>query len=139
MLGSNGAVPWWVGPAVVAFGAIFLTVGVSTLLTARRRRRTWVPRPGRVVGSRLDGDGHLRLQVTFQDRGRDITFWNRFTSSTGVDQIGRDVDVLVNPEDPTDAVVVRGAAPPSLVAVAFLVFGTVAAAVGIVLTVGSTG
>jgi len=135
LLGSGLALPPWAGLVVVLFGLLFLIVGGTTLVAARRRRRTWVPRTGRVVGSRPDGDGHLRLQIAFIEGDREITFWNRFTSSLGVDPVGREVDVLANPADPSDAVVVRGAAQPSLVGWVFVVFGVVATVVGLVLTV----
>ena len=127
--------PWWVGPLVMLFGALFLVMGGSTLVSSRLRQRTWLPQTGRVVGSRLDGDGHIRAQVAFQYEGRPITFWNRFNTGTVIDPLGRDVDILVNPADPTDAVVVRGAARPSTVGWAFVAFGVIAVVIGIVLTV----
>ena len=80
-------------------------------------------------------DGQIRAQVAFQYEGRPITFWNRFTTGTGIDPVGRDVDILVNPADPTDAVVVRGATRPSTVGWAFVAFGVIAVVIGIVLTV----
>lgn len=134
MFGSNWIMPWWVGPIVALSGVLFLIIGGTTLVNARRRRRTWIPRKGRVIGSRLDGDGQLRLQVAFTQDGRQITFWNRFTSTSAVDPVGRDVDVLANPADPTDAVVVGGAVHPSFLSWVFLVFGAVVTAIGVVLS-----
>jgi hypothetical protein len=117
------------------FGALFLAMGGSTLVGSRRRQRTWLPRTGRVVNSRLDGDGQIRVQVAFQHEGRPITFWNRFTTGSVIDPVGRDVDILVNPADPADAVVARGAGRPSTVGWAFVAFGVIAVVVGIILTV----
>ncbi len=135
MPGAGLVLPWWVGPLVMLFGALFLAMGGSTLVGSRRRQRNWLPQTGRVVGSRLDGDGQIRAQIAFHFEGRPITFWNRFTTGTGIDPVGRDVDILVNPADPTDAVVVRGAGRPSVVGWAFVAFGVIAVVVGIILIV----
>ncbi|GGL98262.1 DUF3592 domain-containing protein [Nakamurella endophytica] len=124
----------WIGLAVLAVALVCVVTGVTTLLRARGRSRTWVRGTGRVVQSRLDGDGHIRFRVAFEHAGQEVTFWNRFTSGTGVDPVGRDVDILVNPVDPSDAVVVGGPARPGAAGWAFVAFGVVAAIVGLTLT-----
>ena len=93
--------------------------------------------PGRVVGSRLDsmgsGDSQIRCQIAFGYQGRDVVFWNRYTSSFAVDPVGREVAVLVNPADPHDAVVAGRLAGPRAVGVSFLAFGGIAVVLGLVL------
>ena len=122
---------------LVAFGLLFFAIGVNTLRGGRRRGRDWERVPGRVIGSRLDsmgsGDGQLRCQVAFGYQGREVVFWNRYTSSFGVDPVGREVEVLVNPADPHDAVVAGGLAGAKAVGVSFLAFGGIAVVVGLVL------
>jgi hypothetical protein len=54
----------------------------------------------------------VQFQVAFDD-GRQVRFWNRIVSGTGINPVGRVVDVVVNPDHPTDAVVVKGALGPS--------------------------
>jgi hypothetical protein len=125
-------VPPWIGAVILAVGVLVLIRAGRTLLLARRRGRTWVRRDGRVVSSRLD-DGAFRYQVAYQDGAQEIRFWNRFTSGTGIDPVGREVTVLVNPADPRDAVVERGAAGAGTAAAAFAVFGLIAVTVGFLL------
>lgn len=81
------------------------------------------------MASRL-GDGQFRFQVSFDHDGREIRFWNRYTTSFGVDPVGRGVTVLVNPADPGQAVVGRGRSRPEAAGVGFLVFGVVAMVIG---------
>lgn len=126
-----------VGWAAVAFGALFLLLGVGALVTSARRSKTWIRVPGRIVGSRLDSLGDsssgFRYQVSFDWHGRTVTFWNRYTSSGGVDRTGEAVEVQVDPADLNDAVVSRGVMGGQAVGVAFVVFGVVALVVGIIL------
>jgi|SRR6478609_5980032 hypothetical protein len=131
-------VPLWAGVVVLAFGGLFVVIGVLTTNADRRRRRTWLPQTGVVVGSRLDGDGHQRVQVEYRDRaGVPIRFWNRYTSSGGPDQTGRRVDVLVNPANPHDAVISGGAATGRLVGSALFAFGTLAEVIGVLLVISA--
>lgn len=116
----------------VVVGVVFLGLGTRSLIQGSRRRESWPTFPGRVVGSRLD-DGQIRSQVSYQRDGRDIVFWNRFTATTTTDPVGREVEVMVNPDDPDDAVVGRGLAGGASVGVAFVVFGAVAVMAGIYL------
>jgi hypothetical protein len=111
--------------AFLGYGAFFVVAGATILVRAGRRRRQWRTYPGGVVASRLD-DGQFRFQVAFDHDGREIRFWNRHTAGLGVDPVGRDVEVLVNPADPNQAVVSKGQSRPEVVGVAFLVFGVVA-------------
>lgn len=117
---------------VVLFGLVFVGSGVTTLLACRRRARTWRTVPGQVVASRLH-DGQFRCQVAFVHEGREIRFWNRFTSSAFSDPVGRAVEVLVDPDDPSRAVVSRGLVGSSVVGLAFCAVGALAAAIGLVL------
>lgn len=119
----------WVGLAVLALGVIFVSLGILTLVRARRRQRGWRSYHGKVVASRLSG-GHIRFQVAFDHDGREVRFWNRYTSAGGVDPVGRELEVLVNPADPNDAVVSRGATHPLAVGAGFVVFGVLALTVG---------
>ena len=128
---SFSTVMSWLRPTFVVIGLLLVLLGVITMVKAHRRRRTWRPATGEVVASRLDGDGHIRYQVAFRLEGREVRFWNRFTSSAGVDPIGRTVDVLINPDDPADAVVVRGAPGSSAIGPIFVVVGVAAALVGL--------
>jgi len=131
-------VPLWAGVVVLAFGGLFVVIGVLTTSADRRRRRPWIPLTGVVVGSRLDGDGHQRVQVEYRDRsGVPIRFWNRYTVSGGADRTGREVAVLVNPADPRDAVVSGGAAAGRLVGAAMLAFGGVAEVIGVLLVISA--
>lgn len=131
-------IPLWAGVAVLAVGGLFAVIGALTTSQDRRRRRTWLPATGVVVGSRLDGDGHQRCQVEYRDRGgRPVRFWNRFTSAGGVDRTGRTVDVLVNPADPQDAVVSSGVVTGRLVGSALIAFGAAADIVGVLLVVAA--
>ena len=124
------------GWAAVGFGALFLILGVRTLVSARRRHRTWTRVPGLIVGSRLDSSGDsssgFRYQVSFDWQGRTVTFWNRFVTSGGFDKTGQNVEVQVNPENPDDAVVSRGIAGGQTVGIAFTAFGLLALVVGLV-------
>lgn len=119
----------WMALAFLGFGALFAASGATILLPAFRRRQRWDTRPGRVVASRLD-DGQFRFQVAFEHDGREIRFWNRYTTSFGVDPAGRDVQVLVDPDDPARAVVSNGQARPEAAGLAFVVVGIVALVIG---------
>ena len=119
----------WLAPAFLGFGVFFAVSGVTILVRAARRRRRWRPCPGTVVASRLDG-GQLRFQVAFQHDGREIRFWNPYTTSLGVDPVGRAVTVLVDPADPGRAVVGAGQSPPEATGIGFLVFGLIAVVFG---------
>lgn len=133
-------IPLWAGVLVIAFGGLFVVLGLLTMRSARRRRRAWTALTGQVVGSRSTGDGHLRLQVEYRDQtGQAVRFWNRFSVSGGTDRAGQQVDILVNPADPTDAVISGGASGGRLVGPVFLAFGAVAVVVGIVSVVSAQG
>lgn len=119
----------WITLAFLGMGAVFTIIGATILVGAVRRRRRWRRHPGRVVASRLD-DGRFRYQVAFDHDGREIRFWNRYTTSFGGDPVGREVEVLVDPDDPSRAVVSKGQAPPEAVGVALLAFGVVAMVIG---------
>jgi len=135
---GNLRVPLWAGVVVLAFGGLFVVIGVLTTNADRRRRRTWIALTGVVVGSRLDGDGHQRFQVEYRDRtGVPIRFWNRFTASGGRDRTGEPVDVLVNPADPHDAVISGGAATGRLVGSALFAFGALAEVIGVLLVISA--
>jgi hypothetical protein len=99
-----------------------VVAGARILVRAGRRQRQWRTYPGRVVASRLD-EGHFQFQVAFDHDGREIRFWNPYTTTLGVDPVGRDVEVLVNPADPSQAVVREGQSRPEVAGVGFLVFG----------------
>ncbi len=58
-------------------------------------------------------------------------FWNRYATNFGVDPVGRDVEVLVNPAEPSQAVVSKGQSRPEVAGVGFLVFGVVAMVIGV--------
>lgn len=122
----------WLPLAFLAFGLLFTGLGISTVRKNRRRREEWLTVPGRVVGSRLSGDGQVQCQVAYRRDGQEVLFWNRFTSSTMSNPVGRAVEVLVNPDDPGDAVVSAGLVSGGLVGWAFLVFGLVVVVVGVV-------
>ena len=124
--------PAWIPLVVVLFGLFFLASGVRTVLAGRQRAQTWRTVPGRVVASRLD-DGQFRCQVAFTLDGREVRFWNRFTSSALSDPVGRDVEVLVDPDDPSQAVVSRGLVGASVVGLAFCAVGALATVIGLVL------
>ena len=121
----------WFPLALLAVGLVFTVLGLRTLIVGRRRREQWQRVPGRVVGSRLD-DGHLRSQVAFRHAGRDFVFWNRYSTTMTGDPIGRQVEVLVNPADPSDAVVAGGSAGSGATGAALLTFGVMACGVGLV-------
>ena len=127
-----GLLPTMIPVAIIVVGLLVGGIGVSTLLGGRRRRESWERVPGRVIGSRLS-DNQLRCQVTFVLRGREVTFWNRYSSSFVIDPVGREVEVLVNPENPQDAVVARGLAGSNAVGISFVVFGVVALGFGTVI------
>lgn len=115
--------------AFLGFGLLFVVIGVVTVVNDRRRRRDWQRYPGRVVASRLD-EGKFQSQVAYLHHGREVTFWNRFSSTTLTDPVGRTVEVLVNPDDPHDAVV-SGVLPGGAVVGSLLVLvGAVAAVLG---------
>jgi len=124
----SGLNPWF-AVLPLLLGLFFIGSGVSTLHRSRHRRQTWTRRTGLVVGSRLS-DGQIQAQVTFSDDEGPVTCWNRYTSSFATDPVGRTVDVLVNPDDRSDAVMADGPATPALVAAAFVVFGLIAVLVG---------
>lgn len=119
-------------------GALFVVLGVRALVSSRRQRRTWLPRPGRVVATRLD-DGQVRSQVAYLRDGAEVRFWNRSTSSVVLDPVGRDVTVLVNPDDPHDAVVSGGLVGGSTVGVVFVLTGALMVVVGLVIGVATLG
>jgi hypothetical protein len=117
--------------AFVLLGGGFLLLGVRTLVSHRRQRLTWHPYPGRVVATRPDGD-QVRCQVAYDRDGTKVLFWNRYTSTVVRNPVGRDVAVLVNPADPHDAVVAGGIVDGSTVGVVFVVAGSLALAIGLV-------
>lgn len=137
MSGVTGNLPVFaiVGWSVLAFGALFLILGVRVLMSSARRSKTWIRVPGRIVGSRLDslGDsaGGFRYQISFDWHGRTVSFWNRFVTSGGFDKTGREVEVMVNPDDPDDAVVSRGIIGGQAVGVSFVAFGLIALIFGV--------
>ena len=122
----------WIGQGVIALGVLVLIGAGRTVLNGRRRQRSWTRRDGRVVASRLD-DGQFRYQVSFRNGEEEVRFWNRFTTGSGLDPVGRQVTVLVNPDDPRDAVVGAGAAGAGVSAAGFAVFGLIAVGVGVFL------
>lgn len=126
------AVPAWTALVAVVAGLIFLGLGLRDLLAGRQRARDWRTVPGRVVASRLD-DGHVRAKVAFQHEGREIQFWNRYSSTTVTDPVGREVQVLVDPADPSRAVVSRGLVGSGTAGIAFCAFGVLATVIGLVL------
>lgn len=115
--------------AILGSGVLFAAFGVTTLAKDSRVRREWQPRRGRVVATRLS-DGRFRCLVAYQHEGQEVRFWNRYTSTGLVDPVGREVEVLVDPEDPHDAVVGRGQVGGRVVGGAFLAFGILAVVVG---------
>ncbi len=104
----------------LAVGLLLMVLGLVLLLRDRRRRAEWPSYPGRVVTSRLD-DGKIRYQVTYRRDGREATFWNRYYAVT--DPVGREVEVLVNPDDPDDALVSAGNGGGSRVGLGLAAFG----------------
>lgn len=122
----------WVGIGALVLGLVFLAMGARALADQARRRRDWVRLPGVVVGSRLDGDGHVQLHVEYDGAAGPVRFWNPFTASGGMHPEGQAVEVLANPKDPTDAIVVAGGPSPILVGVLFSLFGCVALVTGVV-------
>jgi hypothetical protein len=119
----------WLPLGLLAFGLLFVVLGLASWTKDRRRRASWLFFPGRVVASRLD-DGQLRSRVAYLRDGREVTFWNPFTSTALTDPVGREVDVLVNPADSDDAVVSAGLAGGGTVGIALAAFGVVAVAAG---------
>jgi hypothetical protein len=126
------ALPAWTGLVVLLAGLAFVGLGLATLRAGRQRARTWRTVRGRVVASRLD-DGQVRSQVAFHHDGREIRFWNRYSSTVVSDPVGREVQVLVDPADPSRAVVSRGLSGPGTTGLAFAAFGVLATVVGLVL------
>jgi len=126
-----GYLPW----ALLLGGLLFAGLGGKTLADTRRQRETWQRARGVVVGSRsADTDtSQVYLQVSYEYLGTRRTFWNRYSSTPLGQTSGREVDILVNPEDPQEAVVARGAASGGVIAVVFVLFGVVALTVGLVL------
>jgi Protein of unknown function (DUF3592) len=120
----------WFAFAFLGVGALFAIMGATTLVRAGRRRRQWRTYQGKVIASRLD-DGQFRFQVAFDHDGREIRFWNRHTTAIGIDPVGRDVEVLADPADPSQAVVSKGQSRPEFAGVGFLVFGVVAMVIGV--------
>jgi hypothetical protein len=121
----------WLPLAFLGFGLLFVVLGARTVFRDRHRRSEWLPAPGRVVASRLSGDdGQLQCQVAYRREGREVLFWNPFSSTTMGDPVGREVEVLVNPDDPADAVVSRGLAGGSITGYVFIAFGLFAVAFG---------
>ena len=113
----------------VVVGVLFVVLGAVTVVRDRARRRDWPTTPGRVVASRLE-DGQFRSRVAYVWDGREHAFWNRFSATALTDPVGREVEVLVNPEDPGDAVVSRGLVGGSVVGFALAAFGLVALGFG---------
>jgi hypothetical protein len=101
-------------------------------VSARRQRLTWLRYPGRVVDTAPDGD-LTRCQVAYWRDGTKVLFWNPYTASVVRNPVGREVAVLVNPEDPHDAVVSGGIVDGSTVGVVFVAVGSLAVAVGLVI------
>ena len=127
-----GQTVWLVGLGLVAFGGFFLVTGVRNLRADALRRRTWRAYPGEVVASRSDGE-QVRCQVTYRRAdGTRAFFWNRYTSTTMSDPVGRLVQVLENPADPHDAVVSAGLVGGGFVGGVFAAVGAVLAVVGLV-------
>jgi len=110
---------------LVVVGVLSVVLGGVTVVRDRQRRQDWQATPGRVVASRLE-DGQFRSRVAYVWEGRERAFWNRFSATALTDPVGREVEVLVNPEDPDDAVVSRGLVGGSVVGLGFAAFGIVA-------------
>lgn len=123
------AVFWLLPVGSVLLGSMFVVHGLRNLTTDRQRRENWLTYPGRVVGSRTVGSGlsddlsadQTQCQVAYLRDGREVVFWNRFTSTMVRSPEGRTVQVLVNPADPRDAVVSQGLAAVGRTVGAFFV------------------
>lgn len=118
----------WFHWAFVAAGLLMFASGIGEFVRHRRRRRSWLPRSGHIISTRLN-DGQTRVQVAFEEDGQEVRFWNRYSAS-GIQRVGRPVEILVNPANSADAVVVRGAVGGGLVSAVFIVAGLLFAAVG---------
>lgn len=125
-------VPWLLAAGALLVGGRLLLGGVWTLRRDRVRRATWRPYPGEVVASRLEGE-QIRCQVAYRRAdGTKVLFWNRFSSTTLTDPVGREVQVLENPADPREAVVSDGlAAGGRLAGAVFALAGGVFLVVGL--------
>ncbi|WP_375433490.1 DUF3592 domain-containing protein [uncultured Friedmanniella sp.] len=119
----------WLPPTFLGVGLLAVVLGTLAVVRDRRRRNEWTSYPGRVVGSRLD-DGQIRCRVSYVRDGREVIFWNRFSSTTMSDPVGREVEVLVNPENPDDAMVSRGLVGGTAFGFGLLGFGVLASVVG---------
>jgi hypothetical protein len=115
-------------------GTVLILAGARPFVRARRRRLTWQAYPGRIVASRPDGD-QVRCQVAYVRDGTKVLFWNRSTSTVLRDPVGREVQVLVNPADPRDAVIGGVTRYGSVVSLVFVVVGVLAIARGLFLVV----
>lgn len=87
-----------------------------------------------VVGSRsADTEtSQVYLHVSYEYAGEQRTFWNRYSSTPLGRTTGRNVDILVNPEDPQEAVVATGAANGRAFGISFALLGLVVLTVGLV-------
>ena len=130
---------WLIPVGSVFIGTLFVLRGVRTVTADRRRRESWLRYPGRVVGSRLVSSGfsddltadQTQCRIAYVRDGREIEFWNRFTSTMLSSPDGRVVEVLVNPDDAGDAVVSDGLANGRVVGVVFALAGAFFVVVGL--------
>lgn len=119
--------PW----AFLGMGALFALIGALGLRSTLRRRRAWRTVPGRVVASRLrnvGGEGGMvQVQVAYEYDGGAYRTWNPGTVTSGLGpREGQAVEVLVNPERPTQAVLAGGPAGGLAISAALLAFGVLA-------------
>ena len=137
--------PWLLPAGSLLIGAFLLVRGLRILTADRVRRESWLSYPGRVVGSRTVSSGlsddltadQTQCQVAYVRDGREVVFWNRFTSTMVRNPDGRAVEVLVNPADASDAVVSNGVASGKVVGVFFALAGAFFAVVGLAIGVAS--
>ena len=134
---SHEADPHLVGGCLLAFGLLFAALGLFIVTRTVVQRLRWVPVSGRIVGLEASRVGDLPRVEYVDGEGVRRHFTSRFASNNDAAlHVGTDVDLLVNPQDPTEGMISSGRLAGQRVALVvgglFVVIGLFFAGLGLV-------